>query len=360
MTTKIILASGFSFFAAFTLAQTPASDVEISSRDLEDCLSTSVVGADISMTVKELKNACILLLENKARTQEIEAPASENITPTPEKNNSGLQERLAIEALNRSSRFMLTPHKRNYILPLSYKHDPNPEPYIDNDSRLLDLKHAEAEFQLSVKILLREGIFDDNGHLYLGYTNRVFWQVYNRDSSAPFRETNHQPELILSFDNDWEIFGFRNVLNEGIINHQSNGQSGNLSRSWNRLMFNTVFEKDNLVVAFTPWYRLPESEKKTADDARGDDNPDIEKFMGSFELSSAYKRNNDIYSILLRNNLRSENKGAIELGWSFPISSRSQNLRGYVKYFNGYGHSLIDYNDHTQMLGLGVVFTDLF
>jgi len=47
----------------------------------------------------------------------------------------------------------------------------------------------------------------------------------------------------------------------------------------------------------------------------------------------------------------------MELGWSFPLST---NLRGYVRYFEGYGHSLIDYNYRQQVFGLGIIFTDLF
>jgi len=360
---KSLATSMLLLLATPVFAQTSAAPPVIAQTDLNDCLRTSIVGAGDQMTVSELKEACTLLLQQKVIALTEEPVAEAAATPTlssSEANNGGLRERLAMEALNRSNRFTLTPHKRNYILPISYKDNPNVEPYIGVDEQLQQLDHTEAEFQLSIKILLREGIFDDNGHLFLGYTNHTLWQVYNRDISAPFRETNQEPELILSFTNDWEIFGFRNVLNEGILNHQSNGQSGELSRSWNRLMFNSVFEKENLVISFTPWYRLPEDKEDFPGDPRGDDNPDIEKYMGNFELSSAYKHNDDIFSIMLRNNLRSDNKGAVELGWSFPISQRSQTIRGFVKYFNGYGQSLIDYDDHAQVIGLGFVLTDLF
>lgn len=349
--------------ACYSQAQTTLSEVTIPSEELDSCLRSSIVGAADTMSVRELKEACSLLLEKKIATQTTETvtPASPSSEATKEATeNRVTRERMTIEALNRSNRFMLTPHKRNYILPAAYKSHPNREPYVEANDQLQNLKHTEAEFQFSVKILLREGIFNDNGHLYLGYTNHAFWQVYNGDISRPFRETNHQPELILSFTNDWEIFGFRNVLNEGIINHQSNGQGGTLSRSWNRIMFNSVFEKDNLAFSFKPWYRLPESKAKYPGDPKGDDNPDIEKFLGHFEFTTAFQHRSNIFSMMVRNNFRSENKGAVELGWSFPVSQRSQTIRGYVKYFNGYGESLIDYNDYTQTIGLGVIFTDLF
>jgi phospholipase A1 len=359
MANRLLLASGLLMSAVCAQAQTSASDITIPTSDLNACLRSSVTGAADDMSVEELKAGCRLLLEKKVLSQSDELE-TETVSAKPKNERRALNERMTIEALNRANRFTLTPHRRNYIMLASYKDNPNTEPYIAVDSQLQDLRHTEAEFQLSIKILLREGIFDDNGHLFLGYTSQAFWQVYNRDISAPFRDTNHQPELILSFTNDWEIFGFRNVLNEGIINHQSNGQSGELSRSWNRLMFNTVFEKDNFVFAFTPWYRLPEDEEDYPGDPRGDDNPDIEKFMGNFELNGAYKRKQNIFNVMLRNNLRSENKGAVELGWSFPVSQRSQTIRGYVKYFNGYGQSLIDYDDHAQVVALGFIFTDLF
>ena len=76
---------------------------------------------------------------------------------------------MTLEALNRANRFMLTPHKRNYFFPVSYMRQPNAAPYRDTHSKSLsDLSKTEADFQLSVKILLREDIFGDNGHLYMG------------------------------------------------------------------------------------------------------------------------------------------------------------------------------------------------
>lgn len=75
------------------------------------------------------------------------------------------------------------------------------------------------------------------------------------------------------------------------IEHESNGQRQDLSRSWNRVYSQFYFAKDNFLIALQPWWRIPESDKNDPSDSSGDDNPDIEDYMGHFELSSVYKWN---------------------------------------------------------------------
>ena len=127
-------------------------------------------------------------------------------------------------------------------------------------------------------------------------------------------------------------------------------------RSWNRLYANFIWEKDGFVFSFKPWYRLPEKAKENILIADGDDNPDIYKYMGYFEFSGAYRYNEHEFSFMARNNLNSDNRGALQLDWSFPIWGR---LRGYAQYFNGYGESLIDYNVDIQRFGVGFLLTDI-
>jgi phospholipase A1 len=67
-----------------------------------------------------------------------------------------------------------------------------------------------------------------------------------------------------------------NGVNQFIFNHQSKGGSKPLSRSWNRIMLNMVFERDRFAMPSKPWYRLAES---SADDG----SPDIEKYLSHFE-----------------------------------------------------------------------------
>ncbi len=305
-------------------------------QSMKGCLSLASQSAADTATLGELRAQCHQRLRNPAEAEQ------------QLRSNGGgvVEERVALEEFVDNNPFVLTPHRINYVLPLSWRDDssdyasvmPIAEDGVDS---------TEVEFQLSVKVHVARGILGD-GTLSAAYTNRSFWQAYNKEFSAPFRETNHEPELILGYANDWQWRGIRNVGNQLIFNHQSNGRGEPLSRSWNRIMFNMVFERDRFAMTFKPWYRIPEA-------AEDDDNRDIEFYLGNFEWMGFYQWRDRTLSIMLRNNLRSDNRGAVEIGWSFPISAK---IKAYVKYFNGYGESLIEYNNSLQSVGFGVLISD--
>jgi phospholipase A1 len=235
--------------------------------------------------------------------------------------------------------------------------NPNPELgdlLLDQSGKLDNL---EAKFQISFKAPLSEQLFNQKDAVYFAFTLKSYWQMYNTDISSPFRETNYQPEVFYWYENDYSIGDWTNKVIMVGIQHQSNGRTKALSRSWNRIYSNFIWEKENWVLSFSPWYRIPEGKKQDPLQARGDDNPDIEKFMGNFEFRSIYSLDQQTFSLMFRNNLRSDNKGAIELGWTFPMGRR---FKGYAQFFSGYGESLIDYNKNVNRFGIGIVLTDYF
>lgn len=251
---------------------------------------------------------------------------------------------------SRSRRFVIRPYRPNYVLPLAYNTSPNQDQSLDVDSNA-KAQNTEVKFQISFKVKLWEDIFGKNMDLWFGYTQLAFWQLYNSEFSAPFRETDYEPELLLNFRTNYDLLGLKGrIVNVG-INHQSNGRSQPLSRSWNRIVANFGFERDKFNLLLKTWYRIPEN-------AKDDDNPDINRYLGYGELWGYYFWNKHRFAVMVRNNLRpSDNKGAAQFEWSFPLIER---VSGYVQYFNGYGESLIDYNKSVNRFSIGFMLTDWY
>jgi phospholipase A1 len=262
-----------------------------------------------------------------------------------EQADSAIDQRLKLEWETYDNPFAITPHRPTYILPLSYNDNPNNAPYAGMP---LEVENNEIKMQFSFRVpLVRELLFE-NGMLSFGYTQQSYWQAYNGNYSAPFRENNYEPEILLSFNGKYSLGNFHGRLITLSLNHQSNGQSEPLSRSWNRVMLDFVLEHEGTYLSIKPWWRVPEDEVE-------DDNPDIEHYMGNFELRVLRKMGGHSLGMMVRNNFDSDNKGALQVDYTFPLNKR---LRGYLQLFNGHGESLIDYNHYSRSIGIGVMLTD--
>ena len=253
-----------------------------------------------------------------------------------------------LEKERRQRKFSLTPYRSNYILPFTYNTSPNEGPVraADPAGRVL---HEEVQFQFSFKVKLWEDVLGRDLDLWAAYTQRSFWQFYDFDGSAPFRETDFEPELLLNFRTDYRILGLWGRFITVGLNHQSNGRGEPLSRSWNRVVANAGFERGNLVLVLRGWYRIPES-------GEDDDNPGIERYLGYGEAELFTFRKGSRFGLLWRNNLRTGgNRGAIQLTASFPLLRR---VSGYLLYYNGYGESLLDYNASSNRFGIGFILKE--
>lgn len=281
-----------------------------------------------------------------AQTPAVDAAVDPQAT-TPAPIPSAVERRMTLETQSEANRFVITPHKPNYILPFTYN--------SRQDDDVSQLDKAEVKYQLSFKLPLASDLFGSGGKLAFGYTQISFWQLYNKSISSPFRETNYEPELMLTFARQGHVLGFIQRMTMFGISHQSNGRSVPESRSWNRLYAIVTAERNNLYLIFKPWYRLKEDPKDSPLDPKGDDNPDIEDYMGHGELTALYLFGQRTLAVMMRSNFKSEHRGALQIDWSMPLQGK---LRGYVQYFNGYGESLIDYNRSSQRLGIGVMLTD--
>jgi phospholipase A1 len=248
--------------------------------------------------------------------------------------------------------FVITPYKPIYLLPLRWSSNPNGTPQSGNtdpsyqipDGEGLDLNSIEAKFQISFKVKILQGIFWGHGDLWGAYTQKSHWQLYNKSESRPFRETNYEPEAILNFPVNFNLFGMKTNMLGVSFNHQSNGRDKPLSRSWNRIIFQAGLVRGDWSVYIRPWIRLPDTE---------DDNPDIVEYIGHGDVTVIYSYGKHVLSFVGSSNcsFNEHFKGYAELSWSYAVSG---NLKTYIQMTQGYGETLIDYNNQQFTFGIGI------
>lgn len=257
------------------------------------------------------------------------------------------------------SHISFAPYKQSYLIftrtdhPNNAPTSPNP---VDRVPPTYDLEHGETKFQFSLKALVFRNLTFDHGgryNLWFGYTQQSYWQVFDSGHSRPFRESNYEPELIVSRplkDLDASLLGFRpGFLNVGVV-HQSNGQSDPRSRSWNRVYaqlgsYRNFDDGSSLGLLLRPWYRFHESPVD-------DNNPDVTHYLGYGDLELLYWRDPFTLSALAR--VRSLQLDASWRIWSSPGGSQARAVQLHLQFFTGYGESLIDYNQSHSTIGLGI------
>ena len=248
--------------------------------------------------------------------------------------------------------FRIQTYKPVYILFANHTSDINNQPTSDNPDNVvpepLPLDDTELKFQISFKTMALRNIFGNKigGDVWIGYSQTSRWQIYNVDQSRPFRETNYEPEIMLLVPTPYKIFGLNGVFAGIGFNHQSNGRSNPLSRSWNRVIMQFGWETNDFSIIFRPWWRLQEEPVE-------DNNPGIENYVGRGDLMVAYEKGRHDISLIGRHSMRfgDDNRGSLQMDYAFRIYDF---LKLHLQVFHGYGESLIDYNHKQTTVGIGV------
>lgn len=244
--------------------------------------------------------------------------------------------------------YVLSAHNPSYFLATyNSKFDPNIYAPL-GDTAVLDGQKEEVKFQLSTKFPVWQNVFSDHTDLYLAYTQVSFWQVFSNSEalSRPFRETNYEPELFFRrYMNTPMPFGGELKGIDLGINHQSNGQTQRLSRSWNRLLLRAAADYGDLAFLARLWYRLPESDED-------DENPNEYRYLGYGDLRAIWSRDDHTVTAMVRPSTES---AAIDFTYSYPIADQ---LRFYVQWYNGYAENLFEYDRRTNRFGIGIAVTD--
>lgn len=248
------------------------------------------------------------------------------------------------------SGFAFTPYRTTYVMPFTSNASPHSDVFRETDPQRT-LMRSEAVFQISLKARLARGLFGGPVDLWLGYTQRAFWQVYDIDRSAPFRTVDHEPELIAGRPVRFRLFGLEGRFVQVALSHQSNGQERPLSRNWNRLKVHVGLERGAVSLLVTGWVRV-------LFEPGDNENPGLTRHLGYGQLQGYWFLGRHRLGLMVRDNLSPRfNRAALEAEWSFPLFAR---VGGFVQGFFGYGESLLDFDHRVGRVGLGIVLADWY
>lgn len=223
-----------------------------------------------------------------------------------------------------------------------------------------------AKFQLSFKYRFVNTAVDDEGvaegwlyrkapwmdGLHLAYTQRSLWDL--EADSAPFFDTSYMPELLYELPDliDPEDGWLERIDARISFQHESNGKDGADSRSLNMAYLGLPFvfgDENDFYVALEPraWFYVGELSE----------NPDIADYRGyvDLRLKAGWARGLEVAAWLRAG--QDFSRGSAQVDVTYPLHnllSRSFSFYLQAQYFNGYGESLLYYNEHSETWRVGI------
>ncbi|MDE6336081.1 MAG: phospholipase A [Muribaculaceae bacterium] len=208
--------------------------------------------------------------------------------------------------------------------------------------------NSDVKFQLSFMFRLTEATLPWNSYLFLMYTQKTFWNVFQE--SLPMRDINFNPGIgwAKPFFSKDRYMGKLTLL----LEHESNGRDGDASRSWNKISLcgSTIID-EWLMVHAKFWIPIID----------GGGNKDILRYCGIYQGGLMVTTPNKEWSWGLtwvkRQGWNLNMNTIWEVSWRV---SDKMNLNLYAQYYNGYGENLIDYKQFHSRLRVGLVFKPKF
>lgn len=209
-------------------------------------------------------------------------------------------------------------------------------------------KNSDVKFQISIAQRLTKASLPWHTFLFLMYTQKTFWNVFEK--SMPMHDLNFNPGIGLSkpFFGKGRYLGKLTLL----VEHESNGRDGKTSRSWNRISFSgSTIVDEWLMVHAKFWIPIID----------GENNRDILNYCGIAQggVSVTSPNNNFGWSLTMvkRKGWNLNFNTILEFNWRF---NSKQNQYLFLQYYNGYGESLLDYNVFHSRIRAGIVIKPRF
>ncbi len=208
--------------------------------------------------------------------------------------------------------------------------------------------NSDVKFQISIAQRLTKSTLPWNTYLFLTYSQKCFWNVF--EESMPMRDLNFNPgiglgKLLIVKD---RLIGKMMLLME----HESNGRDGEDSRSWNKISLSaSIFVDPQFMVHGKVWIPIID----------GQNNKDILKYSGIYQtgiqVTSKNKRFGMAITLVKRQGFNLNFNTIIELNYKL---FKKDNQYLFLQYYNGYGENLLDYNKFHSRLRAGIVIKPAF
>ncbi|MBD8389018.1 phospholipase A [Dysgonomonas sp. BGC7] len=200
---------------------------------------------------------------------------------------------------------------------------------------------ADVTFQISIRQRLTKSILPFKTFAYLTYTQKSFWDIYAE--SSPFRDTNYNPGIGLGkyLFHDKRVVG--SVM--GQIKHESNGRDEESSRSWNYLSLSAkYFFNARFNVSGEFWIPYVD----------GGNNKDLIDYRGIGYIAINYISYKSKWWLSAELNPK-KGLGNVNttLTAAFRMSAKS-NQYLFARFYQGYGESLLNYNEYAMNFRIGI------
>lgn len=203
--------------------------------------------------------------------------------------------------------------------------------------------NSDIKFQVSLRHRLYRNLLPYKVYVFLTYSQKSFWDIYR--NSAPFSETNYNPTL--GFGRNFITGGRIGGIGMVQFEHESNGRDSIWSRSWNRITLTGIYHlSQNYAIQAKLWIPMIVSQY----------NKDITRYSGIGHLGGIYTNDDDRLSCSILMVKRG--------GWNFNANwqlqvayrlFRRDNQFLFLQFYNGYGESLIHYNNFRRYVRIGFV-----
>lgn len=208
--------------------------------------------------------------------------------------------------------------------------------------------NSDVKFQVSIAQRLTKSVLPFNTYLFLTYTQKCFWNVF--EESLPMHDLNFNPGIGLSklLIVKGHMIGKATLL----IEHESNGRDGDASRSWNRITLGAnVYITPQMMVHGKMWIPIID----------GENNKDLLDYRGLYESGLQIRSSNNRWGFAL---VTAKRKGwNFNFNFNVEINYRlfhDENQYFFIQYYNGYAENLLDYKEHHSRIRAGLVIKPNF